>query len=783
MAVTRHLELSLARAMETAHVVVLEGARAVGKSTTARALVEQRVVRSYQTFADPTTRAAAEADPTGWLRSLVVPAVVDESQLVAGLTLAVKELTDERNRPGQFLLTGSATRDNREFGGADPLARRAQHFRMDPLTMSEIDSSRFGRGSLVDELFDGDPSTTWHGSLSATSLVDTLRKGGFPTIALPGAPLGADALHAQVRADIRATLSDHVLDDERFDRYRAEEVLRMLITLPGNIVNTSSVGSALGIDRRTVERYLAVLERRFLVRILPNFASRPQMQDRSRSKVHPVDSSFSVTALHETGRGVEQHREQLGAVLESHVVNQVLAHREWARVETAAFYWRDPQTRREVDLVLRDTAGRVVGLEVKAAGDVNLADFRGLRALEESTELHRGYVIYTGDRAVRFGENLWALPFTSLGDGDAFLPADPANTGARIHMTPEVALPTARIFLSYSHDDDRYFDGAVIAFANDLVAAYSTYYGDDLALFVDREGLSWGEDWSTRLNSELGTNDFLLAIVSPRYLKSASCRDELLEFVTAAKGVGEPRLLLSLIWIEPPNFEGADRNDPVVKAIKESQYLTGTHLRDLKPGTIEYRQALEQLAARLHQTIERRGADAAPLDAPADDSDVFEKMARFEALKEPLQDAVREYGDAFTDLTSTLTANPLPRDDAAAMPAAFMRIGREMAGPSERLNVASRLLTKTWSEIDEVLADVVAVFSRLPDSAKATLRDPLEALHGQLSLPGIEEIGGQLQMLGGVSRHLRPMSDAMRGAIETLVRIRTSAGAWVRALS
>ncbi len=224
----------------------------------------------------------------------------------------------------------------------------------------------------------------------------------------------------------------------------------------------------------------------------------------------------------------------------------------------------------------------------------------------------------------------------------------------------------------------------------------------------------------------------------------------------------------------------------MIKAIKESQYLEGTHLRDLETGTTTYRQALEQLAARLHQTIDRRNRSAAEptMNGPDEhESDVFEKMARFETLRDPLQDAVRAYGDAFTDLTATLTANPLPQGNPAAMSAAFVQLGRELAAPTETLNGASRVLTKVWSEVDEVLADVVALFSRLPEPSKATLRDQLESLHGQLALPGLEEMGGQLQLLGGVSRHLRPMSEAMRGALETLSRIRTSAGAWARALS
>ncbi len=67
-------------------------------------------------------------------------------------------------------------------------------------------------------------------------------------------------------------------------------------------------------------------------------------------------------------------------------------------------------------MVLEDTAGRVVGVEVKASATVGARDFRGLRALAEASggRFRRGVVLYTGRTAVPFGENLHALPVSSL---------------------------------------------------------------------------------------------------------------------------------------------------------------------------------------------------------------------------------------------------------------------------------------------------------------------------------------------------------------------------------
>ncbi len=71
-----------------------------------------------------------------------------------------------------------------------------------------------------------------------------------------------------------------------------------------------------------------------------------------------------------------------------------------------------PQTGQGVNIVLEDAAGRLVGVEVKAAGAVTAADLKGLRALAEATgrRFLRGIVLYTGSETVPFASNLFAMP-------------------------------------------------------------------------------------------------------------------------------------------------------------------------------------------------------------------------------------------------------------------------------------------------------------------------------------------------------------------------------------
>jgi hypothetical protein len=79
------------------------------------------------------------------------------------------------------------------------------------------------------------------------------------------------------------------------------------------------------------------------------------------------------------------------------------------------FHFRT-QTGQEVDIVLEEPSGRLVGIEVKSASMVGPEDFRGLRALAEAVgqPFHRGIVLYTGTDMIPFGQNLHAVPFSAL---------------------------------------------------------------------------------------------------------------------------------------------------------------------------------------------------------------------------------------------------------------------------------------------------------------------------------------------------------------------------------
>ena len=104
-----------------------------------------------------------------------------------------------------------------------------------------------------------------------------------------------------------------------------------------------------------------------------------------------------------------------GNLLENFVVNELRKQMGWSENRLHLYHYRTTAGR-EVDILLEDAAGRLVGLEIKSSATVVRKDFAGFDALSEDTgkRFVRGIVLYTGDQPVSFAENYQALPVSAI---------------------------------------------------------------------------------------------------------------------------------------------------------------------------------------------------------------------------------------------------------------------------------------------------------------------------------------------------------------------------------
>jgi predicted AAA+ superfamily ATPase len=135
--IERQARTLIVEALDYSRVVLVLGARQVGKSTLTKQIATSDRPAAIVTLDDLATREAARADPHGFLAGLRSAVLIDEVQRVPDLLYAIKEAVDENPSPGRFLLTGSAN----IFTApkiSESLAGRVSRIELWPLAHSEI---------------------------------------------------------------------------------------------------------------------------------------------------------------------------------------------------------------------------------------------------------------------------------------------------------------------------------------------------------------------------------------------------------------------------------------------------------------------------------------------------------------------------------------------------------------------------------------------------------------------------------------------------------------------
>lgn len=410
----RHIEAELDAALADTPVVLIAGARRVGKSTLAHRVAERRSL-AYLTLDDSATRMTAAADPAGFVGDIEVPAVIDEVQRVPELFLAIKKRVDDarlrgEGREAMFVLTGSAQIWT-SLRVADSLAGRIERLPLRPLSQGEL---RGVRETFVDDLFAGTLPQV-HGAQAGRSVVSELIvRGGYP-----------EAVEREAQRRRRAWLESYIATIvERDVRDLAQiqalnelpSLLKALAARAGGLLNMTSIGSELGLDRKTATRYLALLETVFLVHRVPAWRRNVGRRLIKSPKVWLIDTGLASYLLDYDAKRIETDDTRIaGGLFESFVGQELLKQASWSDTRARIYHYRTTGDV-EVDIVLESDSGDVCGVEAKLSATLDERDFRGLRQLKEATgdRFRSGVVLYTGAEALPFGDRLWALPISTL---------------------------------------------------------------------------------------------------------------------------------------------------------------------------------------------------------------------------------------------------------------------------------------------------------------------------------------------------------------------------------
>ena len=388
-------------------VVVVNGARQVGKSTLVRGLDYGGSVEIVG-FDEAAVRAAARADPRGFLDRGVDTLVIDEAQLEPSIFRAVKAAVDRDRRPGRFVLTGSS-RLLAAPDMADALVGRVEVVELAPFSQGEIEGVK---EDFVDRAFADPASLVRSTDLDRSDIIRRICVGGFPEATTRTAGRRGRWFDSYTTTTVEKVVRE-LAELERLAEI--PRLLRLLAARTATELNAASVSNELGIPARTGSGYIARLATAFLVWLLPAWSTNLSAKTVHRPKVGIVDSGL---AAHLMGVGPETLRRDpnpLGQLLETFVANELRRQIGWSEVRPSMWHFRD-RDGAEVDVLLEAPNGDVVGIEVKATSSPTPSDLKGLEFVAErlGARFRFGALLCLAPEAHRIGDRYAILPVDRL---------------------------------------------------------------------------------------------------------------------------------------------------------------------------------------------------------------------------------------------------------------------------------------------------------------------------------------------------------------------------------
>jgi len=403
----RNLRNKLTDALADTPAVLIVGARQVGKTTLAR-LVQDK---NYLTFDDANTLSIARQSPPDFIRNLSKPVVIDEVQLCPEILPVIKQVIDnDRTAAGQFILTGSANVLTLPKV-SESLAGRIEILTLRTLSQNEIEGRE---ANFADKIFAEEfDFPTIFPNEERDDLLTRMLVGGYPE-AVSRRTDGrrqdwfASYLTTILQRDIRDLANIEGLTD-------MPRLLSMLAARASGLLNVAEISRSIGFPQMTLHRYLALLEKVFLIETVPAWSGSLKSRLVKAPKIYITDTGLLSYLQGLNLKKINNEPTLAGSLTENFVALELKKQLGGSATGAEMFHFRTSNDR-EIDIILENRAGELVAVEVKAGSSVNPNDFKNLQMLAESLpkKFKRGIILYAGDQFLSFGKNLYLVPVSAL---------------------------------------------------------------------------------------------------------------------------------------------------------------------------------------------------------------------------------------------------------------------------------------------------------------------------------------------------------------------------------
>jgi len=401
----RHIESVAVRIAKRKPVIVLTGARQVGKSTM---LKETFGGLHYATLNSPLVRQSAKENPSLFFEVNRPPVIVDEIQKAAELFEYIKDIVDEDKAKGQFYLSGSQSMKLMR-NVSESLAGRAGVVKMLGLSMRELDLLQY-REPFLPTAAHLEAMEAQRGGFDYAKITQRVHKGFFPELYETESDLKdwndycSSYFQTYIEKDIKDVLN--IQDESAFIKF-----VRAAASLSGELLNLKTLGEICGKDSKTVKAWLSVLESGGLIYLLEPYYNNFNKRMIKTPKLYFLDSGLACWLLGWNTPEQLTSGAMWGHIFESFVFAEILkSYYNDGLVKPPLYYYRDKE-KNEIDLLI-ENGDTLYPVEIKTTGDPKKSMVSAFDCLRDIPAKKRGSgaVICLAKERLPLTEDVWIVP-------------------------------------------------------------------------------------------------------------------------------------------------------------------------------------------------------------------------------------------------------------------------------------------------------------------------------------------------------------------------------------
>lgn len=342
----------------------ITGPRQSGKTTLSRTLFKGR---PYVNFEDPVTQGAFQDDPEAFLRKLRTGAVLDEVQRVPEIFRHLQVLLDHNRSRGQFILTGSNNFLLQEQV-SQSLAGRAGYLTLLPFSYQELKEAEKPVDDILTNMLNGGYPEIWAEQLNPKKWLDSY-------------------IQTYIQRDVRQLRNIQNL--AAFNRF-----VYLCANLAGQILNRDELSRQVGVDTKTIQSWLGLLENSYILFQLQPWYNNLKKRIVKSPKIYFHDTGLLCALLKITSKTGLKNHPMAGSIFENWCISEIKKNRSNLGDNNGLYYFRENMGN-EIDLILEKDTGPLA-IEIKSASKADRSLLRGLQYWKKYQPLSQGVLLYRG---------------------------------------------------------------------------------------------------------------------------------------------------------------------------------------------------------------------------------------------------------------------------------------------------------------------------------------------------------------------------------------------------